>query len=172
MRFSGYCQENSIETFVDSMTDFAELVKISSPEMGKFAATCLNQTVGTRAIQRVLWSEVANEQKKVSFAGKSFGSSYISPIEAQENTRRRLNKNVGLHNFTIKKWLNLYGIGQNNSYLRDVEVFLIRCDWMTRSADGKNDQRDKEEYTDALSAATTGIKKSDLYEVLVKYGWT
>ena len=79
---------------------------------------------------------------------------------------------MGLHNFTFKKWLNKYGIGQNNSYLKEVEVFLIRCDWMARSADGKIDQRDKEAYTDALSDATDGIKKSELYEVLVKYGWT
>ena len=42
MKFSMYCKENSIETFVDSMTDFAELVKINSPGIEKFAATCLN----------------------------------------------------------------------------------------------------------------------------------
>ena len=59
MRFSIYCKENSIETFVDSLTDFHELVKISSPSIDEFMDTCLNETEKTKVVTRVLWSEAA-----------------------------------------------------------------------------------------------------------------
>ena len=79
---------------------------------------------------------------------------------------------MGLHNFTPKKWLNKYGLIQNNSYFRDVEVFHIRCDWMFRSANGEKDYKDKRDYSNALKSATDGIARSELFETLVKFAWT
>ena len=84
MRFSIYCKENSIETFVDSLCDFSALVKIKSPCITEFIETCLNETAKTQAITRVLWSEAAGTQTKVSFAGDRFGNSYLSPENVQE----------------------------------------------------------------------------------------
>ena len=81
MRFSIYCKENSIETFVDSLTDFNELVKIKSPCIDEFMETCLNETERTKVITKVLWSEAASVQTRVSFVGPAFGNSYLSPSE-------------------------------------------------------------------------------------------
>ena len=53
MRFSIYSEENSIETFVDSLTDFGELVKINSPMIDDFMNTCLNETAATKSVVRV-----------------------------------------------------------------------------------------------------------------------